>query len=93
VNRRRSLRRRKTRHPAPVQHVAVIVENVSVSVDTRLRKQVDDLLDAGFRVSVITMRDPDNVSYRNKPGLRLLEYPHRRRAPERSATPVSTASP
>jgi glycosyltransferase involved in cell wall biosynthesis len=75
VNRRRSLRRRKTRHPTPVQHVAVIVENVSVSVDTRLRKQVDDLLDAGFRVSVITMRDPDNVSYRNKPGLRLLEYP------------------
>jgi glycosyltransferase involved in cell wall biosynthesis len=75
VSPRRSLRRGRTKHPTPVQHVAVIVENVPVSVDTRLRKQVDDLLEAGFRVSVITMRDPDNIPYREKPGLLLLEYP------------------
>jgi glycosyltransferase involved in cell wall biosynthesis len=53
----------------------VIVENLPLSVDTRLRKQVADLLGAGFQVSVITMRDPDNARYRDQPHLRLLEYP------------------
>ena len=57
------------------RHVAVIVENVPLGVDTRLRKQVRDLLDAGHRVSVITMRDDDNASYRAMPGLQVLEYP------------------
>lgn len=56
-------------------HVAVVVENVPLGVDTRLRKQVDDLLAAGFRVSVVTMRHDDNAPYRVRPGLRLLEYP------------------
>jgi glycosyltransferase involved in cell wall biosynthesis len=56
-------------------HVAVVVENVAAGVDTRLRKQIDDLLTAGFRVSVVTRRSPDNAPYRARPGLRLLEYP------------------
>ncbi len=56
-------------------HVAVVVENVAIGVDTRLRKQVDDLLDAGFEVSVVTMRHPDNEPYRDRERLRLLEYP------------------
>lgn len=56
-------------------HVAVIVENVALGVDTRLRKQVDDLLRAGVRLSVITMRDDDNARYRDVPGLTLFEYP------------------
>jgi glycosyltransferase involved in cell wall biosynthesis len=56
-------------------HVAVVVENVSLGVDTRLRKQVDDLLAAGFRVSVVTMRHPDNEPFRHRDRLRLLEYP------------------
>jgi glycosyltransferase involved in cell wall biosynthesis len=55
--------------------VAVVVENVPLSVDTRLRKQVNDLLAAGLSVSVITMRDPDNAAYRETQGLRVLEYP------------------
>ena len=38
----------------------MIVENVALGVDTRLRKQVRDLLAEGHRVSVITMRDGDN---------------------------------
>ncbi|MDX6309251.1 MAG: hypothetical protein QOI06_2297 [Nocardioidaceae bacterium] len=46
-----------------------------MGVDTRLRKQVRDLLAAGHRVSVITMRDDDNAAFRDTPGLRLLEYP------------------
>jgi glycosyltransferase involved in cell wall biosynthesis len=56
-------------------HVAVIVENVALGVDTRLRKQVRDLLAAGYRVSVVTMRDEDNASYRDLANLRVLEYP------------------
>jgi glycosyltransferase involved in cell wall biosynthesis len=55
-------------------HVVVVVENVPLSVDTRLRKQVDDLLTAGARVSVITMRDDGNAKYREVPGLTLYEY-------------------
>jgi glycosyltransferase involved in cell wall biosynthesis len=56
-------------------HVAVVVENVPLGVDTRLRKQVEDLLSAGFDVSVVTARHPDNAPYRGRPGLRVLEYP------------------
>lgn len=65
-------------------HVAVTVENVPLGVDTRLRKQVDDLLEAGCRVSVITMRHEDNEPYRSRAGLRLLEYP----APQDPAGPA-----
>lgn len=56
-------------------HVAVVVENVPLGVDTRLRKQVDDLLDAGYEVSVVTARHDDNAPYRRRDGLRVLEYP------------------
>ena len=56
-------------------HVAVVVENVPAGVDTRLRKQIDDLVGAGFRVSVVTRRSPDNLRYRGRPEIRLLEYP------------------
>jgi glycosyltransferase involved in cell wall biosynthesis len=55
-------------------HVAVVVENVALGVDTRLRKQVRDLLDAGVRVSVVTMHSLDNEPYRHLEGLRVLEY-------------------
>lgn len=58
----------------PRCHVVVIVENVPVGVDTRLRKQVRDLLAYGHRVSVITMRSDDNAPYRKMTNLRLLEY-------------------
>jgi glycosyltransferase involved in cell wall biosynthesis len=56
-------------------HVAVVVENVAVGVDTRLRKQVEDLLRAGFDVSVVTMRHEDNERFRGRERLTLLEYP------------------
>jgi glycosyltransferase involved in cell wall biosynthesis len=55
--------------------VAVVVENVPLGVDTRLRKQVRDLSEAGYEVSVVTMRDPSNEAYRSLPGVRVLEYP------------------
>lgn len=56
-------------------HVVAVVENIPFAADHRLRKQVDTLLGAGHRVSVVTMRDPANASYRRREGLRLLEYP------------------
>jgi glycosyltransferase involved in cell wall biosynthesis len=56
-------------------HIAIVVENVALGVDTRLRKQVDDLLAAGHRLTVVSMRDDDNAPYRGRPGLRVLEYP------------------
>lgn len=56
-------------------HIAIVVENVALGVDTRLRKQVDDLLAAGHRLTVVSMRDDDNAPYRDRPGLRVLEYP------------------
>ena len=56
-------------------HVAVVVENVAVGVDTRLRKQVEDLLAAGFEVTVVTMRHDDNAPFRGRPRLTLLEHP------------------
>ena len=56
-------------------HVAVVVENLPLGVDTRLRKQVEDLLAEGFRVTVVTMRHDDNEPYRHRSGLTLAEHP------------------
>jgi glycosyltransferase involved in cell wall biosynthesis len=55
-------------------HVAVVVENLPLGVDTRLRKQVDDLLAAGFAVTVVTMRHDDNEPYRHRERLTLREH-------------------
>jgi glycosyltransferase involved in cell wall biosynthesis len=56
-------------------HVLLLVENVPLGADHRVRKQVADLADAGYRVSVVTRRHPDNRAYERLPGLRLLEFP------------------
>jgi len=56
-------------------HILVIVENLPLGIDQRLRKQVRELLGHGFRVSVVTRRDPENASYRDLPGLKVLDYP------------------
>src|SRR4051794_7689327 len=55
-------------------HVLVAVENIPFCEDHRVRKQVAELLAAGYQVSVITRRDPGNAEYR-RPGLTLLEHP------------------
>jgi glycosyltransferase involved in cell wall biosynthesis len=56
-------------------HVAMMVQNISLVVDNRLCKQVDDLLGAGYQVSVVTRRDEDNARWRARPGLDVVEYP------------------
>lgn len=70
------------------RHVAVLVENVSLADDNRLRKQVDVLLIRGYRVSVVTKRDTANEAFRHIPGLRVVEYP----APPEGASTVGHLS-
>ena len=56
-------------------HILIVVENLPLAIDQRLRKQVTDLVNGGFRVSVVTRKDPENARYCNLPGLRVLDYP------------------
>ena len=72
--------RRRGRNPPAragpaAPHVLLIVENVPLGIDIRVRKQVRDLLAAGYRVSVVTRSAPENDEYRRMPGLTVLEYP------------------
>ena len=60
---------------ATAPHVLIVVENVAFGEDHRVRKQVQDLLTAGYRVSVVTKSDPANEAYYERPGLTVLEYP------------------
>ncbi len=55
-------------------HVLLIVENLPMGIDHRVVKQVNDLLASGWRVSVVTRRDPANARYRDLPGMTVLEY-------------------
>lgn len=53
--------------------VLVLVENVPLARDHRLRKQASTLLASGFDVTVICRRDPRNKTC--VPGVRVLQYP------------------
>jgi hypothetical protein len=64
------------------RHVLIIVENVRASMDHRVSKQIESLVANGFRVSVITRRDPKNRRLRTDLGVRTLEY----RSPPGSAS-------
>jgi glycosyltransferase involved in cell wall biosynthesis len=55
--------------------VLIIVENIAASMDHRVSKQVDTLLERGYFVCVITRRHPLNRRYRRLRRVRLLEYP------------------
>ena len=54
--------------------VLLMVENVALGRDHRLRKHAATLIDAGMRVTVICRRDPAN---RENPRVRVLDYPAR----------------
>lgn len=56
------------------RHVLVVVENIPLCQDQRLRKQVPTLLAAGHHVTVITRSDPGNEAWRSTPGLTVLEH-------------------
>jgi len=60
-------------------HVLLVVENVSLARDHRLRKQATSLRAAGYDVTVICRRDPDNHRLE---GIRVLDY----RAPAEAAS-------
>ena len=63
-----------------IRRILLIIENVPYARDHRARKQVESLLRSGYRVGVISRRDPDNHRY-DSPGLRIYEY---KSPPERS---------
>ncbi|MEO6885940.1 MAG: glycosyltransferase family 4 protein [Jatrophihabitantaceae bacterium] len=52
-------------------HILLVVENVSLARDHRLRKQSDTLVKAGYRVTVICRRDPGNQA---NAGIRVRDY-------------------
>ena len=52
--------------------VLLMVENVSLGRDHRLRKHATALVQAGMHVTVICRRDPGN---HDLPGVRVLDYP------------------
>src|SRR5919107_5076416 len=54
-------------------HVVMVVENIPLGADHRLRKQVDTLLAQGCRVTVISTRHDVNGPYRGRRDLALLE--------------------
>jgi glycosyltransferase involved in cell wall biosynthesis len=56
----RMMRRRRAASELCNAHVVLIVENVSLARDHRLRKQATALTDAGCQVSVICQADPEN---------------------------------
>jgi len=65
----------RRRSPDPTPHVLIVVENLALGIDHRVRKQVPDLLAAGYRVTVITRAAPENHQYRRLEGMTVLEYP------------------
>ncbi len=68
---------RKRRGTGPVRgpRVLIVVENEPISKSQRVSKQVDTLLETGYRVTVITRKHPGNQRYQQERRLRLLEYP------------------
>lgn len=55
-------------------HVVIVVENVPLGADHRVRKQLDTLRSHGCRVTVISTRHDVNAPYRGREGVALLEY-------------------
>lgn len=55
--------------------VLIIVENIPASVDHRVSKQIDTLLEHGYEVRVITRKHPRNEPYRTRRHVRFFEYP------------------
>jgi glycosyltransferase involved in cell wall biosynthesis len=52
----------------------IVVENIGFGDDTRVRKQIDSLLDEGFSVSVVSPRCDANEVFRGRAGLRVYDY-------------------
>jgi glycosyltransferase involved in cell wall biosynthesis len=61
--------------PGGTGHVLALVENVPFGIDTRLTKQVEALLEHGYRVTVVTRADPSNDAWRAVDAVHLLEFP------------------
>jgi glycosyltransferase involved in cell wall biosynthesis len=56
-------------------HLLALVENIPFGIDTRLTKQVEVLLEHGYRVTVVTRADPSNDAWRTVDGVRIRQFP------------------
>lgn len=69
---------RQARQPSSVRaksrRVLIVTENIALGRDHRAKKQVRALLAAGWKVSFVCRRDPDNEPFRTMEGLDLYEY-------------------
>ncbi|HEX3224107.1 MAG TPA: glycosyltransferase family 4 protein [Nocardioides sp.] len=66
---------RRARPGSPADwHVVMVVENIPLGADHRLRKQLETLLAHGCRVTVISPRHDVNGPYRGRQDVALLEY-------------------
>jgi glycosyltransferase involved in cell wall biosynthesis len=66
---------RGTRRGSPANwHVVIVVENIPLGADHRLRKQVETLQARDCRVTVISSRHDVNAPYRGRADVGLLEY-------------------
>jgi glycosyltransferase involved in cell wall biosynthesis len=63
------------RSPRAPAHVLIVLENAPFGRDRRVRKEVETLLGAGYRVSVVTQYASENDECRVWPGLSLIDYP------------------
>lgn len=79
----RSTSRLTNRRPSRAPRALLLVENVALARDHRLRKQARSLAEAGFDVTVICRRDPGNRG--SVEGIRVLDYP----APPDGGSPLS----
>jgi glycosyltransferase involved in cell wall biosynthesis len=55
--------------------VVIVVENLPAGVDIRVRKQVRDLLGAGYEVTAICRAHPGNAEISVLPGVTVRDYP------------------
>jgi glycosyltransferase involved in cell wall biosynthesis len=70
-----TVRRRHQLAPRPGrEHVCIIVQNLPVPLDRRVWNECNALVAAGYRVSVICPKGPDDPSFQELDGVRIHKY-------------------
>ena len=64
----------KARTGAKPAHVLIIVQNLPIQVDRRVLLELHELLDSGYRVSVICPKGPGDPGRENIDGARIYKY-------------------
>ncbi len=68
-------RAERASNPSPTGgHILILVQNLPVPLDRRVWLECQTLVKAGYRVSVICPKGPDDPAYEILDGVRLLKY-------------------